>query len=111
MMVESERWYEIVGYFDPNKKEEISSGGVRVIVRGDIDNVVVVQVPNTLTEDDAHRVMQSVQATMEGGGVDRPLILMPDHIRFMKVRRLSTKETANLKKLSAPRAKPPGTVH
>ena len=97
----SERWYEIVGYFDPKSKEQVDADGVRVVVRGDIDNVVIVQVPAVMSADEAHRVMQSVQQTLVGAGVDRPLVLMPDHINLMKVRKLSAKETSELKSINA----------
>lgn len=108
----SERWYEIVGYFDPDKEEVVEQAGHRTVVRGSIDDVIIVQVPAHLHPQDAHRLMAQVQETMSKGGINRPLILMPDNVRLMKVKRLSAKETREIKDIAAESRKTKrGTVH
>jgi protein required for attachment to host cells len=110
----AERWHEITGYFDETKQEVVDMGGERLIVRGDIDNVIIVSVPSTLGAASAHRVMQQVQETMKGGGVNRPMVLMPDFVKLLRVKKLSAAETARIQaaaKAAAEPPKPPPTKH
>ena len=92
----AERWYEITGYFNKDNEEVVEMGGERLVVRGNIDDCIVVQVPASLRSDAAHRVMKSVQETMKRGGVNRPMVLMPDFVSFLRVKKLSAAETAHI---------------
>jgi hypothetical protein len=93
-----DRWYRICAYFDPEDGRVVnleSDSQGAVCIKGSIDNVIVIQVPD-LPPKKQVEVLRGVQATLEGGGVDKPVILLPNWVEFVKLRPL---DTATCKKL------------
>lgn len=92
-----DRWFEIVSYFQEGEEGRyLDVEGQQLFVRGNIDDVIVVQVPAHYGSQQAHQIMGAVQRTMQGAGVDRPLVLMPDDVKLMKVRPVSKKRSMEL---------------
>jgi hypothetical protein len=108
-----DQWYEITGFWDPDSEKVVDLGDVRCIVKGSIDNVVVVQVPADLPPDNAHRLMRVTQETLKGGGkgADRPMVLMPDNIKLMRARKITQSEMDKIKKQQAAERVPKPAMH
>ncbi len=93
-----DRWHRIVSYFDPEEAKVVQitpdPSGV-VCIRGSIDNVIVVQVPD-LPPHKQVEILKGVQATLEGAGINKPLVLLP---AWAKLCKFETLDAAQSKKL------------
>ena len=93
-----DRWHRIVAYFDPAKERVVELGENQkgaVCIRGSLDNVIVVQVPD-MTPSQQVEILKGVQTVMEGAGIDKPIVLLPDFVKLVKFRTL---DVATSKKL------------
>lgn len=85
-----DKWYRVCAYFDPEKERvvdlEPNSEGA-VCIRGSVENVIVVQVPDMPPHKQVE-MLRGVQATLEGAGIDKPVVLLPSWVKLVKFRPL-----------------------
>lgn len=93
-----DRWHRVIAYFDPEEASvvQLSEGAEgSVCIRGSIDDVIVIQVPD-LPPHKQVELLKGVQTTLEGVGIDKPLILLPAWVKLVK---FTTLDAATSKKL------------
>ena len=93
-----DQWHRIVAYFDPAEERVVELAEDQkgaVCIRGSLDNVIVVQVPD-MTPNQQVEILKGVQAVMEGAGIEKPIVLIPDFVKLVKFRTL---DAATSKKL------------
>lgn len=88
-----DEWHRIVSYFDPEEDRvvELGDGAASIHIRGRLDNVIVVQIPD-MTPEKQVKMLKGVQAAMEGAGIDKPIVLLPHFVKLVKFRTLSAAE-------------------
>jgi hypothetical protein len=81
--IDPERWLQVISYFDDDKQRVIECQGVPLYVRGNMEGVVVVQVPN-VDRSMQVEVLKAVKTTLEGAGISTEVAIIPSAVRFMK---------------------------
>jgi pantothenate kinase type III len=82
--ISSEEQLEIL--FDENIKHQI--------VKQELDNVIVVSVPSSMTHNSAQQLMEKFPIEWK----DRPVMIITDNIKFFRCKRIRTKDHIKLYK-------------
>ncbi len=103
-----DRWYRVAAYFDPDEQRMVEvEGHGAVCIKGSIEDVIVVQIPD-LTPQQQLTLLKGFQATIQGAGIEKPVVLIPAWVKVVKFRPI---DAATGKKLDRHARRKPFTEH
>ena len=94
-----DQWYQLVGHFDGQTVPH-ELNGKPVFVRGKIGDVLVVQMPSGLSPKEQFELFQGTKAALEGAGINHSMIVVPEAVKFLKLRPIDSATGKKLDRIS-----------
>lgn len=88
---EGEHWYELIEYFDPHAIQRIP-GPSNAFMMGMLQDAIVVQIPEGTEPEEVPQFVAALSAK----GIDNPVLVVTDKVRFVKLGTVSEEMEARL---------------
>jgi len=97
-METQKKWFEITAISNKGEAEVHDIEGNQVFIRGGFENVVLIQVPNSMAVDEiaTQHVMRSIEALLGRAGITKDVMVVPDTLEFCRLQPLDDKMSAML---------------
>lgn len=90
------RWYKIDGAIGQGPDLVGLPDGVCVF--GAIDDIIVVTYPAGLDPRETFELMKGAREVVQQAGIEKNVVVVPDAVKFLKLRPLSKDETSKIEK-------------
>lgn len=94
-----DQWWKLVGYFDKDTKTPHALGDQYAqYVKGSIDDILVIQLPDTLPAAERLAIMRGIQEVLSIAEKDQRVLIVTDSVKFVRVQPLDPATCKSLDK-------------